>query len=60
MIQLKVRRTNSFDGSWACEEIGKNMLDDPIGYGKCIEDAIGDFIRSYEILMGIKPMYTWR
>ena len=52
MIQLKVSRTNSIYGSWKCEEMNNKILGAPIGISDSIEDAIGDFLRSFWILNG--------
>ncbi len=68
MIQLKVRRTNNLYGTWACEELRvTNMknevdkMDEPLGIGKCIEDAIEDFFKSCEKTVGCRPNdYKWR
>jgi len=63
MIQLKLRRTNSIFGSWACEEILPNgeyfCMDDPLGLGHSIREALEDFERSFELLRGSKPNYKW-
>ena len=59
MIQLKLRRTNSIFGSWACEELGKDDFHDPIGIGHSIQEAIEDFEKTCLILIGVKPDYKW-
>jgi len=60
MIQLKVRRSDSIMGKWACEEIKQNTdLNAPLGMGDSIQEAIEDFERSFTTLIGMKPDYKW-
>lgn len=35
-------------------------LDSPIGYGDTIQEALEDFIESWELRYDVTPKYTWK